>query len=68
MYMYRGVPPLPLVSLTPYSVSPRMNERGGGGGFSAGTEREIVSGGMVHVHAYSIHSLDALRLILRNST
>ena len=32
------------------SVSPRINERGGGGGFSGCAEYEIVSGGLVHVH------------------
>ena len=32
-----------------YSVSPRINEKGGGG-FSGCTECEILSGGLVHVH------------------
>ena len=32
-----------------YSVSPRINEKGGGG-YSGCTEYEIVSGGLVHVH------------------
>ena len=31
------------------SVSPRINEKGGGG-FSGCTEYEIVSGGLVHLH------------------
>ena len=39
-------------------------DRKGGGGFSGCTEYEIVSGGLMHVYTYSIHSLDVLRLIL----